>query len=112
VNETDKWGKDPSVQRMRRVFRAMEEAQFTFLEHLNLSPLDARLRRWRERGRIAFEAAYARAAREGANPEEEWAGNLYVRCLGRILAAEGVEVPEKILPRTEHLEKMLGEVSF
>jgi predicted trehalose synthase len=112
MTHADDWGKDPSVQAMRRVFRAMEDAQASLLDRLCVSPFDSRLRSWRERARIAFEATYVLAASAGLGPGKEEAADLYIRCLGRILVADGLEIPEKILPRSEGLERILGEVDF
>jgi hypothetical protein len=110
MTKTDEWGKDPSVQRTRRLFCAMEEAQWALLKQLNLSPLDERLRRWRERARIAFDAAYARAARAGVNSGEEEAAELYLRCFASIVKAEGVELPDAEMPGNERVRKILKEV--
>lgn len=109
MNETDDWGKDPSVKRMRRVFRAMEKAQQSLLEVLHVSPFDARLRLWRERARIAFETAYARGARAGLPATEEETADLYIRSFRKILVSDGMEVPEDIFPCKDPLEKLLKE---
>jgi hypothetical protein len=106
----DEWGRDPSVQAMRRVFAAMEAAQDEFIRNLGLSPFDQRLRRWRELALAVFEVSLARAA--GADPDlrEEEAGARYVRCLGKIMIREGVDVPLDILPQSGNLEKILKGV--
>jgi hypothetical protein len=110
VAESDEWGRDPSVRAMRRVFGAMEEAQKHFLTALELSPFDYRLRRWRERALAAFEASWARGARAGVELGETEAGTLYVRCLGKIMAGEGIKVLPGNLPENEKLEEILREV--
>ena len=96
MTATDPWGTDPSVQAMRRIFGAMEEAQKALLELVHISPLDPRLRSWRERSRISFETAWSRAARLGMKVQEKEAAALYTYCVGKILEAEGVELPEKL----------------
>lgn len=106
---TDEWGRDPSVQRMRRLFRAMEEAQASLLDRLRVSPFDFRLRSWREGARIAFESACGRAARAGVDLEKEETAGLYLRCLVKIMNAEGLEVPKDILPQNARLERILEE---
>ena len=106
----DEWGGDPSVRTMRRVFAAMEAAQKEFIKNLGLSPLDQRLRRWRERALGAFNASWARAAGAGVELSEEEAGALYVQCLGRIMTREGADVPLEILPQSEKLKRILREV--
>jgi hypothetical protein len=94
MRESDRWGSEPSVRAMRGVFRAMEEAQKTFLDLLCISPWDPRLRSWRRRARIAFESAWTQASSLGLTVGTEEAATLYIRCLGKILEADGVKVPE------------------
>ena len=108
--QADEFGGDPSVQAMRRVFSAMEATQKEFIKNLGLPPLDRRLRRWRERALVAFDASWARTARAGVDLSETEAGALYVNCLGKIMAKEGVEIPPEILPQSEKFKKILREV--
>jgi hypothetical protein len=107
---SDAWGRDPSVRLMRRVFTAMEEGQKDFLRTLGLSPFDYRLRRWRERALAAFEASWAWSARAGVELGETEAGALYVRCLGKIMAGEGMKGLPGSLPENEKLMRILREV--
>jgi len=109
-SQTDEWGRDPSVTAMRRVFAAMEAAQKELLKGLGLSPLDQRLRRWRERALAAFDASWARSGRAGVELGEREAGELYVHCLAKIMTREGMEVPSGVLPRNEKVQKILREV--
>jgi hypothetical protein len=95
---------------MRRVFAAMEKEQKEFINNLGLSPLDPRMRRWRERALAAFEASWARSARAGVELGESEAAALYVHCLGKIMTREGIDVPAEILPRSEKFAKLLREV--
>ena len=106
----DEWCRDPSVRAMRRVFASMEAAQKEFMENLNLSPYDERLRRWRERALGVFDAAWARSARAGVKLSEAEAGGLYVHCLGSIMSREGMEVSPESLPQSEKLRRILKEV--
>jgi hypothetical protein len=106
----DEWGGDPSVRAMRRVFAAMEAAQKELIENLGLSPFDLRLRHWRERARAAFDASWARAAGGGLELSEEESGALYVRCLGKIMAMDGMDVPSEIFPQSAKLDKILKEI--
>ena len=106
----DEWGRDPTVRAMRRVFAAMEKEQKEFINNLGLSPLDPRMRRWRERALAAFDASWARNARTGVQLSETETGALYVHCLGKVMTREGMEVPAEILPRSEKLQKILREV--
>jgi len=106
----DEWSRDPTVRAMRRVFAAMEKAQKEFINNLGLSPLDPRMRRWRERALAAFDASWARSARAGVELSESEAGALYVHCLGKAMTREGMDVPAEILPRSEKLARLLREV--
>ena len=102
----DEWGRDPSVQSMRRVFSSMEEAQRELLSCLNISVLDRRLRRSREQALELFERTWPKAARRGMVGEDV-AAPLYLRCLARMLHLAGVEVPEELLPRNEKIIDLL-----
>ena len=102
----DEWGRDPSVQSMRRVFSSMEEAQRELLLCLNISVLDRRLRRSREQALELFERTWPKAARRGMVGEEV-AAPLYLHCLARMLHLAGVEVPEELLPRNEKIIDLL-----
>ncbi len=105
----DDWGKDPSVQSMRRVFAHMETVQGKLLGRLNISPYDNRLRRWREEARTLFDRAYARAAKRGVVLSEEYLASIYLHCLGQTLSLDGVEIPSDILPRDEGIIRFLSE---
>ena len=102
----DEWGRDPSVQSLRRVFSFMEEAQQELLRRLNLSFLDRRLRRSREQALELFERTWSKAVRRGMMSEKD-AAPLYVHCLARTLRLAGVEVPEELLPRDEKVIRFL-----
>ena len=102
----DEWGRDPSVQSMRRVFSSMEEAQREFLLCLNISVLDPRLRRSREQALELFGQTWPKAARRGMIGEEV-AAPFYLHCLAQSLRLAGVEVPEEALPRDEKVIHLL-----
>ena len=108
--QPDEWGRDPSVQAMRRVFAAMEAAQREFIKNVGVSPFDPRMRRWRERALAAFDASWGRSARSGVELNEKETAALYVHCLGKIMTKEGIDIPAEILPRIEKLQKILKEV--
>jgi len=102
----DEWGHDASVQRMRRVFSSMEEAQQELLLCLNISALDRRLRPSREQALELFERAWSKAVRNGVMGEKD-AAPLYLHCLARTLRSAGVEISEELLPRDEKIIHLL-----
>lgn len=106
----DEWGTDQAVRMMRVVFRSMEEAQNSMLGALGIAPFDPRLRRWREIALGLWKRFWGRTARSGAPDPEEKAAGLYLACLSRVLARDGVEVPAGLLPRDEEIERVMREV--
>jgi hypothetical protein len=106
----DEWGRDPSVQLMRKVFKEMESAQHTFLRQLDISPYDLRTRRWREQTLALFERAWGAANRMGITMDEAMASAIYVHCLAKIIGSEGNEIPEGILPEGKEVERLAKEV--
>lgn len=82
--ESDKFGRDPAVQMMRRVFKRMEAEQGQLIERFGLSPYDERLRGVRESALRAFEQAWATKARSGTLSENDYA-DVYKACMMEIL---------------------------
>ena len=107
----DKWGHDPSVQSMRRVFSLMEEAQQELLRCLNISPFDQRLRRSREQAMEFFERAWPLALRKGIIISEQDAAPLYSHSLAQALSSVGVEVSKELLPMDEKIIRFLKEMT-
>lgn len=89
----DKWGRDPQVQGMRRIFALMEETQRGILGALGLSPLDRRLRAWRENTLRLFEKTWSQAAEKGRRLGERQVADLYGVCFVRILGKAEISVP-------------------
>ena len=106
----DDWGKDPSVRNMRRIFKEIEEEQNRLLVHLDISPYDPRIRAWRERTLEIFEKVWTAMTHRGMIVDEKRASALYVHCLARVMASEGEEVPDGLLPMKEEGERILEEV--
>ena len=105
----DEWGHDPSVQKMRRVFSLMEEAQQRLLKTLNILPFDKRLRSVREQALEIFAKAWPLAVRQGIIGDEKEAVPFYLHCLARALSSVGVEVPKDGLPMNEKIFRFLKE---
>ena len=106
----DEWGRDPNVQRMRRVFRAMEEAQSRMLDELGILPFDPRLKRWRQITLGLWEKCWGRMLQSGVGGHGEKAASLYIHCLSRVMGREGVSVHEGVLPNDKEAEKLIMEV--
>jgi len=105
----DDWGRDPSVEMMRRVFSRMEVVQEEFLKHLNIAPLDARLGHWRQTALGCFERSWVYAARRGIHFEEEKAAAVYIHCLAQAMVLEGINIPQGALPQDQDIEMLLTE---
>lgn len=108
--EKDEWGKDPSVQFMRKVFKEMEKAQQELLKRLGITPYDPRIRRWRDQTLALFERAWGVANRMGIPMEEHTASAIYVRCLAKIMGVEKINVPADIMPDAKNVERICKEV--
>ena len=108
--DKDEWGKDPSVQIMRRVFKAMEKAQHELLERLSIPPYDLRIRKWRDQALSLFERAWGIANRMRIPMDEHTASLVYVHCLARVMGAERINIPIGILPEAKSVERIFKEV--
>ncbi len=109
MSSHDEWGRDPSVQMMRRVFAQMEVVQKELLERLKISPLDERLRRVRELSRNLFEQAWSQAQQKGLTQNEEDAANLYLHCLVKMLNWEGIKTPSHLFSGDQKILRFLSE---
>jgi hypothetical protein len=110
MTDMDEWGKDPSVQIMRKVFKGMEKAQHELLKRLDIIPYDLRIRRWRDQALALFEKAWGVANRMGITMDEHTASAVYVHCLAKIMGAERINIPAGILPESKSVEMILKEV--
>jgi hypothetical protein len=110
MNERDDFGRDPSVQAMRRTFGAMEKAQRKLLEAAALPMLDRRLRVWREQALKLFEQAWGRAQRRGLVGSEEDVASLYLICLARILERGRVILPPGSAAQDQGFEEVVKEL--
>ena len=110
MTDMDEWGKDPSVQIMRKVFKGMEKAQHELLKRLDIMPYDLRIRRWRDQALALFERAWGVANRMGITMDEHTASVVYVHCLAKIMGAERINIPAGILPEAKSVERIFKEV--
>ena len=88
MTESDEFGRDPTVQMMRRVFRRMESVQGRLIKQSGLSPFDETLRGIRESSLTAFERAWAEKGRSVSLTENDYA-DVYKACLMDILGRKG-----------------------
>jgi hypothetical protein len=107
----DEWGRDPSVQKMRAVYQAMEEAQAGFFEKLHISRFDQRMRHWRRQARAIFERAWAESNRRGTPMTSHRLANLYLHCLADPVLKSGVKMKEEILPADPDLQLLVNRVA-
>ena len=106
----DEWGRDPSVRAMRGIFKAMEESVDDLLKQLKISPLDHRVRGWLEQALANYERAWVAASRKGIPMDEKMATAVYAHCLVKVIGAEGVNIPEKVLAMGKDAESLISEV--
>jgi hypothetical protein len=108
--DRDEWGKDPSVQIMRKVFTEMEKSQHELLKRLDILPYDLRIRRWRGQALALFERAWGAANRMGITMDEQTASTVYTHCLAKIMGSEGINIPAGLLPEAKSIEIIFREV--
>lgn len=109
-NGNNDWGRDPAIQSMRLVFAMMEETQGTVLRALGMSPLDRRLRVWRENTLRLFEQTWGQAAKRGHSLDERQVADLYGACFAHILGKAGISVPPSAHPYDEAVIRLAGEI--
>jgi hypothetical protein len=101
LSTDDKWGRDPSIQSMRRVFAEMEKTQTELLRILGISPLDYRLRLWRQNALRLFEQQCSQTAMRGYRLDERLMADSYHSCFMSILGKAGIPVPSAARPVDE-----------
>ena len=106
----DEWGRDPSVQTMRKVFKAMERSLEVILKRLDISPYDYRIRSWLEKALVKFEWSWSVADQMGIRMKDEIAPAVYAHCLAKIMESQSVEIPEDMLPEEKQIQKLIHEV--
>ena len=105
----DEWGRDPSVQRMRRIFAAIDSQQKRLLDGAGIHRFDKRLSRWRKAALRLFEQSWSRAAQAGVPFGEKDISDLYLHCLARILCSRGVTIPDRALPVNPAVARIMGD---
>jgi hypothetical protein len=110
MTEQDTFDHDPQVQRMRRVFAHIEEAQNILIEKIGMTRFDERLRRFREMALKLFEKTWGMAMQRGIVENEEDAAILYLYCLSYVLSTKGISMPSGVLPDHKEIQKFTKEV--
>lgn len=106
----DDWGRDPTVQMMRRIFSRMEEAQAHLIQSCSISPFDPRLRKVRNQAREIFEEAWPTALQKGVISSDQQTIFLYVSCLKYALKKNGFVLPAENEPGDERIDQYLKEI--
>lgn len=106
----DEWGRDPSVQVMRKVFKGMEKSLEEILRQLDIAPYDERIRGWLEMALAKFEISWVVANQMGINMDEKIASVVYTHCLAKAIGSEGIEIPEGISPEEKDTARIIHEV--
>jgi len=109
--DQDEWGRDPSVQTMRKVFSSIERAQHLFFLQLQVSFFDERIRRWRERALTIFEKMWDYAAQKGIPMDQESASDIYIFALARVINSDNVNVSDDKFPQDTKIKKIFMETS-
>jgi hypothetical protein len=85
----------------------VEAEQQRLLERLAIDRLDARLGQWRRMTLHLFEQYWASSVQHGLRLEESDVGDLYLRCMARVLGTRGIVVPADAMPANEKVERLM-----
>ena len=107
--DKDKWGRDPSVQAMRKVFSSIERDQNAFLHRHQVSFFDERIRRWRDKALVIFEKMWGHASQKGIPVDEQRATDIYIFSLARVMSSDNMKISEEMLPKDRELEEIFKE---
>ena len=105
----DKWGQNPEILMMRKIFKQLEAAQDELLAKLEVSVFDPRLPRWRQRARVLFEQYWYQYLQTTGERDEMQAGVVYSHCLARVMVADGLQLPDDMLSADEQIVKLFNE---
>jgi hypothetical protein len=108
--DMDEWGRDPSVQAMRKVFKGMERSLAEILRGLDIAPYDHRIRAWQENALAVFERSWGIANQMGIQMNERIAPDVYAHCLAKVIGSEGIEIPDGLLPEGKEAIELVHEV--
>ena len=100
MSHTDTWGKDPDVRRARDFFSKMESLDRQFISDHKISLFDPKLRPARDMRRRSFEAACARAVKQGVTLDEQICQTMF--CLCQHLSFKKFDLVEDPLLNADH----------
>ena len=106
----DQWDRDPSVQKMRKVFKGMETSLEEILGRLDIAPFDQRIRGWLKTALEKFETSWVVANQMGIAMNEKRAPAVYAHCLVKVIGSDGIEIPEGILAEEKDTARIIHEV--
>ena len=106
MDDPDRFGHDPQVQSLRRIFAGMEQAQKPFLEQSGISFLDPRLRSMRKTALGIFEKTWVSAAQKNILTSERDVITLYLYSLSHVLLQNGFK-PAPVTPENSALENLV-----
>ncbi len=107
----DEWGRDPSVQRMRRIFSDFEKVQNSLLKKIKISLFDGRLRNIRTTARDLFDKSYSLAVSKGKPVDDRAMADLYRFSFLKSFRMAGVGIPKEILPKDMVFAELVNEVA-
>ena len=108
--DMDQWDRDPSVQKMRKVFKGMETSLEEILGRLDIAPYDQRIRGWLETALAKFETSWVVANQMGIAMNEKRAPAVYAHCLAKAIGSDGIEIPAGLLPEEKDTARIIHEV--
>jgi hypothetical protein len=106
----DTFGKDPTVQRTRKLFSLMEKMDIALFENLKLTQFDERFRTIREKRQSMYEKAFSRAMLKGYYIDEEAAILLFNHCQKIAVTKSGLSYPFEFTENPE-LSALIKEAS-
>lgn len=107
----DDWGKDPSVQRMRKIFSMMERIDQTLIQDTGLSPFDRRLRNIREMSRGLFQKSFSHCMSKGIHLDEKDTIELFKKCHIIAFRRNGISMADIEPPEENAISAIVQEVS-
>ncbi len=107
----DDWGTDPSIQRMRMIFSAMEELDSALIKHTDVSPFDTRLRGIRAMSLELFEKSYSHSLSKGIQPDNKFILELFRHCHITAYRKHGISLNDQRNKENHEIAALIREIS-